>query len=91
MATATATPDYAAKKTKRTISRSEFRERAKPAKVTLEYEGKAYVFEAVVKEYDTGSLGWGVSDKAVLTLDGRDVKCQVGMNVTAIGSKELPK
>lgn len=87
----TATVDYAAQTTKCKISRAEFATRAARAKVTVEYEGKTYVFNAEPKEFASGSFGWNVSDKAVLTLDGRDVKCQIGLNITAIGSKDLPK
>lgn len=86
-----ATTDYAAKTTKCPISRQEFRERAKPMRITLEYDGKTYTTEVQVKEYESGSLGWSLSDKWVPCLEGRDVKCQIGLNVTAIGSKELPK
>jgi hypothetical protein len=74
------------------ITRSEFRTKApSTVKVTVECQGKVHTFLAQVKEYDSGSLGFCLSDKAMLTLDGRDVKCQVGMNITLVGSKELPK
>ena len=86
-----ATTEYASKKTPCAISRDEFRARAKPGKVTVEYDGKSYSYPLEVKEFSTGSFGWQLSDKATLTLDGRDVKCQLGLNLTAIGSKELPK
>lgn len=74
-----------------TISRAEFRERAKQLKVTLEYEGKTYTQYVPVKEFESGSLGWSLSDKFVPCMDGRDVKCQVGLNITCIGSKDLPR
>ena len=76
--------------TKCQISRAEFSERAKTAKVTLEYEGKSYVFEVEPTTYKTGSMGWPLNEKCVFTLDGRDVKMQVGLNITCVGSKELP-
>ena len=74
-----------------TINRGEFRARAKQMKVTLEYEGKTYTQYVAVKEFESGSLGWSLSDKFTPCLEGRDVKCQVGLNITAIGSKDLPK
>lgn len=83
--------EYNGQKTKCAISRQEFRTKAKPGKVTLELDGKVFVFPLEVKEFSTGSFGWQLSDKATPCLDGRDVKCQIGLNVTAIGSKELPK
>lgn len=74
-----------------TISRSEFAAKAKPIKLTLECDGKVYTQYVQVHEFTSGSLGWSLSDKFTPCLDGRDVKCQVGLNITAIGSKELPK
>ena len=75
-----------------TITRQEFTQRAKPIKITLEYpDGRSYQQYVSVKEFESGSLGWSLSDKATFTLEGRDVKCQVGLNITAIGSKALPK
>ena len=79
------------RKTECKISRKEFAERAKQAKLTLEYDGKTYTFAMDPMEYKTGSLGWNLSDKATFTLDGRDVKVQIGLNVTAIASKDLPR
>lgn len=81
------------------INRVEFAQRAKPMKVTLEYEGKTYTAYVQVKEFESGSLGWNLSDKWGSSttqsggpcLDGRDVPVQIGLNITAIGSKELPK
>ena len=73
------------------ITRDEFRTKAKAIKVTLECDGKTYVAYANVKEFESGSLGWNLSDKWTPCLDGRDVRCQLGLNITAIGSKELPK
>lgn len=73
------------------ITRAEFRARAKTIKVTLEYDGKTYVQHVAVKEFESGSLGWSLSDKFTPCLEGRDVKCQIGLNITAIGSKELPR
>jgi hypothetical protein len=77
-------------KTTCAISRAEFKGRAKPIKLTMEYDGKTYVQYVSAKEFSTGSMGWNLNDKATFTLEGRDVSCQIGLNVTVIGSKELP-
>jgi hypothetical protein len=42
------------------------------------------------KQFSTGSLGWYGNTKVSVLLDGKLVDCQVGFQVTLIGSKELP-
>ena len=46
---------------------------------------------AAVKEFSTGSLGWNINDKLQLEVDGKPVTVQVGLNLTIIGSKDLPQ
>jgi hypothetical protein len=46
---------------------------------------------AEVKEFSTGSLGWYCGGKLTITVDGKPVKVQVGLNLTIVGSKELPR
>jgi hypothetical protein len=43
-----------------------------------------------VKEFSTGSLGWYLNGKVSVEIDGRPVAVQIGMNLTIVGSKELP-
>jgi|SRR6185369_5672435 len=38
-----------------------------------------------------GSVGYNVNGKMTMIIDGKAVDFQVGLNVTAIGSKYLPK
>ena len=76
-----------AKKSSCPITRAEFRAKAKPLTVTV--NGKDY--QAVVKEFSTGSLGWNVNDKVNIDLDGKLVTVQIGMNLTIVGSKDLPR
>lgn len=45
-------------------------------------------FVAMPKQFSTGSVGWNVNDKVVVLLDGKEVVCQVGLNITVVGSKE---
>ncbi len=75
-----------AKKTTCTISRAQFRAGAKPIDVTIGDQK----FVAEVKEFSTGSLGWNINAKITLEVGGVRVPVQVGMNMTIVGSKELP-
>jgi hypothetical protein len=74
------------KKSSCPITRAQFRQNAKP--LTIKIGDKE--FKAVVKEFSTGSLGWNVNDKMTVDLGGTDVTVQIGMNLTIIGSKDLP-
>jgi hypothetical protein len=76
-----------AKKTSCPITRKQFREKAKPMTITI--GDKQY--QAVPKEFSTGSLGWNVNDKITIDIDGTFVTVQIGMNLTLVGSKELPQ
>jgi hypothetical protein len=50
---------------------------------------KAYL---PVREFTTGSVGFNANGKCDLCIDGEHyVQCQVGANITVVGSKELPK
>jgi hypothetical protein len=69
------------------VTRAEFRESAQPVKV--EINGVPMIAE--VKEFSTGSLGWYLNGKSVIDVGGKQVTVQIGMNITVIGSKELPK
>ena len=75
-----------AKKTHCPISRPEFRTQAKPITVTI--AGVPLVAE--VKEFSTGSLGWYLNGKTDIDVNGTMVTVQIGMNLTIVGSKELP-
>ena len=68
------------------ITRTEFRAAAKPVTVTIAENPLG----AMVKEFSTGSLGWYVNGKTQLKVGDQLVDVQVGMNLTIIGSKELP-
>lgn len=68
------------------ITRSEFRAHAKPLPVTI----NNVPFSAAVKEFSTGSLGWYLNGKANVEIDGKTVSVQIGLNLTIVGSKELP-
>jgi hypothetical protein len=76
-----------AKKTICPITRADFRAKAKPVKVTI----NDIPLQAEVKEFSTGSLGWYLNGKATIDVGGTPVSVQIGMNLTIVGSKELPR
>ena len=69
------------------ITRQHFKEHAKPIEVTI--NGIPLIAE--VKEFSTGSMGWNISNKMSINVGGTPVSVQVGLNLTIVGSKELPK
>lgn len=69
------------------ISRSEFRTKAKPVTVTI----NGAPLQAEVKEFSTGSFGWYLNGKTMVEVDGKMVSVQIGLNLTVVGSKELPR
>jgi hypothetical protein len=76
-----------AKKTPCPITRQEFRTSAKPVTVTI----NNVPLQAEVKEFSTGSLGWYLNGKTSIDVGGTLVSVQIGMNLTIVGSKELPQ
>ena len=75
-----------AKKTTCPISREQFRAKAKQVPITIAGQQLA----ADVKEFSTGSLGWYLNGKTNIEIDGVLVAVQIGLNLTIVGSKELP-
>ncbi len=69
------------------LSRNDFRTKAKAVTVKI----GDIPFLAEVKEFSTGSLGWYVNGKTTIDVDGTPVSVQIGLNMTIVGSKELPK
>ena len=74
-------------KTNCPISRSDFRAKAKPIPVKI----GDIPLQADVKEFSTGSLGWYLNGKTSIDVGGTLVSVQIGLNLTIVGSKELPK
>ncbi len=58
---------------------------------TIKIELNGFPLTAEPREFSTGSFGWYVNAKAPITVDGKTLQVQVGMNLTVVGSKELPK
>jgi hypothetical protein len=76
-----------ARKTSCPITRQEFRSGAKPVTITI----NNVPLQAEVKEFSTGSLGWYLNGKTSIDVGGTLVSVQIGMNLTIVGSKELPR
>jgi hypothetical protein len=76
-----------AKKSTCPISRADFRAKAKPVNVTIEN----MTMPAMVKEFSTGSLGWYLNGKTTIDVGGTPVVVQIGLNLTIVGSKDLPQ
>jgi hypothetical protein len=79
--------EYFMAKTTCPVSRSEFKTKAKPVSVSI----NDVPMQAIVKEFSTGSLGWYLNGKTTIDVGGTPVAVQIGMNLTIVGSKELPK
>jgi hypothetical protein len=69
------------------ISRADFMAKARPVKVVI---NDLPALTAAVRQFSTGSLGWYLNGKATIDVDGTPVQVQIGMNLTVVGSKELP-
>ena len=69
------------------VTRAQFVKDAKAVDVVI----NGVPQKALVKEFSTGSLGWYLNGKATIDVGGTPVQVQIGMNLTIIGSKELPK
>jgi len=76
-----------AKKSTCPISRKDFVSHAKPIVVKV----GDIPLTAEVKEFSTGSLGWYLNGKTTIEVNGVPVAVQIGMNLTIVGSKELPR
>jgi hypothetical protein len=69
------------------VSLSQFLEKAEPLKVVI--NGQEMLAE--VKSFSTGSFGWYINGKTIVTVDGKPISVQIGMNLTVVGSKEAER
>lgn len=76
-----------AAKTTCPVSRAQFKEKAKPVEVVI--DGTKMI--GAPREFSTGSLGWNISNKMTIMVGDTPVTVQIGLNLTVVGSKELPK
>jgi hypothetical protein len=69
------------------VSRAEFLANAKPIIIKI---GDVEM-QAEVREFSTGSLGWYLNNKTLIRVGEKTVNVQIGLNLTVVGSKDLPK
>lgn len=69
------------------ISRQDFKKNAKPVEISI----NGIPLSADAREFSTGSLGWYLNGKTTIKIGDTPVSVQIGMNLTIVGSKELPK
>ena len=69
------------------ISRTEFQQKAEAVKVVI--NGNEMIAER--REFSTGSFGWYLNGKTTITVDGKTLNVQVGLNLTVVGSKEAER
>jgi hypothetical protein len=69
------------------LSLNQFLDKAEPLKVVI--NGQEMLAE--VKSFSTGSFGWYINGKTTVTVDGKPLSVQIGMNMTVVGSKEAPR
>jgi hypothetical protein len=74
------------RKTTCPVTRQQFTSTAKPLTVNINNQP----LTASPKQFSTGSIGFFANGKVQVTVDGVPVMCQVSMNITVIGSKDLP-
>jgi hypothetical protein len=87
MATITSPNGKSIRRTECPVSRKQFRDKA--AKIQVVINGQTFLMDP--KEFSTQSLGWNLNDKITVIIDGQQCKAQVGLNITLVGSKELPQ
>ncbi len=69
------------------VSLTQFLEKAEAVKVVI--NGQEMLAE--VKSFSTGSFGWYINGKTTITVDGKALSVQIGMNMTVVGSKEAAR
>lgn len=68
------------------VTRTQFRGNAQAVEVII----NGVPLLAEVKEFSTGSLGWYLNGKSTIKIGDTPVSVQIGLNLTIVGSKELP-
>jgi hypothetical protein len=69
------------------LSKTQFIEKAEPVKVVI--NGQELLADK--REFSTGSFGWYYNGKINITVDGKPLSIQVGLNLTVVGSKEAER
>ena len=69
------------------LTKTQFIEKAEPVKLVI--NGQELVAEK--REFSTGSFGWYYNGKVNITVDGKPLSVQLGLNLTVVGSKEAER
>jgi hypothetical protein len=69
------------------LTRTQFLEKAEPVKITI--NGQEIIADK--REFSTGSFGWYYNGKVSISVDGKPLSIQVGLNLTVVGSKEAER
>ena len=73
------------------VTREQFK-KAPVLTVEFKIDGQTVATQiAAPRQFSTGSVGWYAGDKVTIPVDGVACRATVGLNVTVIGSKELPQ
>ena len=66
------------------VTKSQFLEKAEALKIVI--NGQELLADK--REFATGSFGWYLNSKVNVSVDGKVVAVQCGMNLIVVGSKE---
>ena len=69
------------------LTRTQFLEKAEPVKITI--NGQEIIADR--REFSTGSFGWYYNGKVNISVDGKPLSVQIGLNLTVVGSKEAER
>jgi hypothetical protein len=69
------------------LSKTQFIDKAEPVKVSI--NGQELIADK--REFSTGSFGWYYNGKINITVDGKPLSVQIGLNLTVVGSKEAER
>jgi len=69
------------------VSKTQFLEKAEAVKIVI---GNSELV-ADKREFSTGSFGWYYNGKITITVDGKPLSVQCGINLTVVGSKEAER
>ncbi len=69
------------------VTRPQFLEKAEAVKLVI--NGQEIVADK--REFSTGSFGWYYNGKVSITVDGKPLSVQCGINLTVVGSKEAER
>ncbi|MBA3540476.1 MAG: hypothetical protein H0T79_12775 [Deltaproteobacteria bacterium] len=69
------------------VTAAQFAEKAESLKITINGQDML----ADVKQFATGSFGWYLNGKTVVSIDGKNVSVQIGMNMIVVGSKDAER